>query len=97
MAINIRPLKDRIVVRPLEEETRTAGGIYLPDTAKEKPQQGEVMAVGPGKMLDSGERAPVPLKAGDKVIFGKYAGTEVRVEGEEFKILELRDVLAKFQ
>ena len=97
MAINIRPLKDRIVVRPLEEETRTAGGIYLPDTAKEKPQQGEVMAVGPGKMLDSGKRAPLPLKAGDKVIFGKYAGTEVRVEGEEFKILELRDVLAKFQ
>ena len=97
MAINIRPLKDRIVVRPLEEETRTAGGIYLPDTAKEKPQQGEVMAVGPGKMLDNGKRAPLPLKAGDKVIFGKYAGTEVRVEGEEFKILELRDVLAKFQ
>ena len=97
MAINIRPLKHRIVVRPLEEETRTAGGIYLPDTAKEKPQQGEVMAVGPGKMLDNGKRAPLPLKAGDKVIFGKYAGTEVRVEGEEFKILELRDVLAKFQ
>ena len=97
MAINIRPLKDRIVVRPLEEETRTAGGIYLPDTAKEKPQQGEVMAVGPGKMLDNGERAPMPLGAGDKVIFGKYAGTEVRVEGEEYKILELRDVLAKFQ
>jgi chaperonin GroES len=96
MAINIRPLKDRIVVRPLEEETRTAGGIYLPDTAKEKPQQGEIVAVGPGKMLDNGERAPMPLAAGDKVIFGKYAGTEVRVEGEEYKILELRDVLAKF-
>jgi len=96
MSIKIRPLNDRIVVRPVEEETKTAGGIYLPDTAKEKPQRGEVIAVGPGKLLDNGDRAPMPLKKGDKVIYGKYAGTEVRVAGEEIKILELRDVLAKF-
>jgi len=98
MAIRIRPLKDRIVVRPVEEETRTAGGIYLPDTAKERPQKGEVIAVGPGKFIESkGDRVPPPLKAGDKVFFGKYAGTEVRIDGEEYKILEVKDVLAKFE
>lgn len=97
MTINIRPLRDRLVVRPLEEETKTSGGIYLPDTAKEKPQRGEIVAVGPGKLLDNGKRAPMPVAKGDRVIYGKYSGTEVRVEGEEYKILELRDVLAKFQ
>ena len=98
MTINIRPLKDRIVVKPLEEETQTAGGIYLPDTAKERPQGGEVVAVGPGKFVESkGDRVPPPLDVGDRVIFGKYAGTEVRIDGEEYKILEVKDVLAKVE
>lgn len=95
--MKIRPLKDRVVVKPLEGEEKTAGGIYLPDTAKEKPIQGKVVAVGPGKFLESkGDRVPPPLKEGDKVIYGKYAGTEIRIEGEEYKILEVKDVLAKF-
>lgn len=96
MTMKIRPLKDRIVVRPIEEEQKTAGGIYLPDTAKEKPITGEVIAVGPGKFVESkGDRVPPPLKKGEKVIFGKYAGAEVRIEGEEYKILDVKDVLAK--
>lgn len=96
MAIRIRPLQDRVVVRPVEEEEKTAGGIYLPDTAKQKPQTGEVIAVGPGKYVESkGDRVPVGLKEGDRVIFGKYAGTEIRVGGEELKILESKDILAK--
>lgn len=96
--MNIRPLKDRIVVKPLEGEEKTAGGIYLPDTAKEKPQQGEVIAVGPGKFIEEkGDRVAPPLDKGDKVIYGKYAGTEVRIAGEEYKILEVKDVLAKFE
>ena len=98
MAINIRPLKDRIVVRPLEGESKSAGGIILPDTAKEKPMQGEVVAVGPGKFIESkGDRVPPPLNNGDRVIYGKYAGTDVQIEGEEYKILEVKDVLAKFE
>ncbi|MFQ5844100.1 MAG: co-chaperone GroES [Planctomycetota bacterium] len=97
MALNIRPLEDRVVVRPLDAEEKTAGGIVLPDTAKEKPQQGEIIAVGPGKYLEEkGDRVPPSLSAGDRVIFGKWAGTEIRVEGEEYKILEVKDVLAKF-
>ncbi len=97
MGTNIRPLQDRIVVRPLEAEEKTAGGILLPDTAQEKPMQGEVVAVGPGKFVESkGDRVPPPLKHGDRVIYGKWAGTEVRVEGEEYKILEAKDILAKF-
>ena len=96
--MNIRPLRDRIVVKPLEGEEKTAGGIYLPDTAKEKPQQGEVIAVGPGKFIEEkGDRVAPPLEKGDKVIYGKYAGTEVRIAGEEFKILEVKDVLAKIE
>ena len=96
--MNIRPLRDRIVVKPLEGEEKTAGGIYLPDTAKEKPQQGEVIAVGPGKFIEEkGDRVAPPLEKGDKVIYGKYAGTEVRIAGEEYKILEVKDVLAKFE
>jgi len=94
--MKIRPLKDRIVVKPLEGDDTTAGGIILPDTAKEKPIRGEVMAVGPGKFIESkGDRVPPSLTAGDRVIFGKYAGTEVRIDGEEYKILEVKDVLAK--
>jgi chaperonin GroES len=95
--MNIRPLDDRVVVRPLEAEEKTAGGILLPDTAKEKPQLGEVLAVGPGRMLESGDRAGLSVKVGDRVFFGKYAGSEVKVEGEEFKIMRESDILGIVQ
>ena len=95
MALKIRPLEDRVVVKQIEAETKTAGGIVLPDTAKEKPQRGKVLAVGPGKMLDSGERSPIGVKEGDEVLFGKYSGTDIKVEGEEVKILRETDILAK--
>lgn len=90
----LKPLGDRVVVKVIEEEEKTAGGILLPDTAKEKPQKGEVVAVGNGKLLDNGERAPLEVKAGDKVIFAKYGGTEVKVGGEEYLILRESDILA---
>ncbi len=93
--IGLRPLDDRIVVEPLEAEEKTAGGIVLPDTAKEKPQRGKVLAVGPGKLLDSGQRAEISVGVGDEVIFGKYSGSEVEVDGKELKILRESDVLAK--
>src|SRR3974377_1819905 len=83
----IRPLEDRGVIEAIGGEEKTAGGIVLPDTAKEKPQRGRVLAVGPGKLLDSGERAPIGVAEGDEVLFGKYSGTEIKVEGEEIKIL----------
>jgi len=92
--LNLKPLADRVVVRKLEAEEKTAGGIVLPDTAKEKPQQGEVLAVGPGKLDDAGKRCPMELKAGDKVLFAKYSGTEVKIEGVEYTILFERDILA---
>jgi len=92
--VNLDPLDDRVIIRRLEAEEKTAGGIVLPDTAKEKPQKGEVVAVGPGKLLDSGERAKPELKAGDKILFGKYSGSEVKVEGEELLIMRESDVLA---
>jgi len=79
----LKPLGDRVVIRVLEKEEKTASGIYLPDTAKEKPSQGEVIAVGDGKVLDNGERSAMEVKAGDKVIFSKYAGTEVKVDGQD--------------
>ena len=85
--MKIRPLHDRVVVRRLEEETKTAGGIVLPDTAAEKPQQGEVLAVGPGKLLDNGDVRSLDVKVGDKVIFGQYAGSTVKIDGEELLIL----------
>jgi chaperonin GroES len=91
----LNPLDDRIVIEVLEAEERTAGGIVLPDTAKEKPQRGKVTAVGPGKLLKSGVRASVALKVGDEVLFGKYAGTEVTVNQVEFKILRENEILAK--
>ena len=94
MAIKLRPLGDRVVVKVVEQEEKTKAGIVLPDTAKEKPQQGEVLAVGPGRILDNGERVPVEVKVGDRVIFAKYAGTEVKLEGEEYLILSERDILA---
>ncbi|MSR45500.1 MAG: co-chaperone GroES [Planctomycetes bacterium] len=90
-----KPLDDRIVVEVLEAEERTAGGILLPDAAKEKPQRGTVTAVGPGKLLKSGARADVTVKKGDVVLFGKYAGTDVSVGGQEFKILKEGEVLAR--
>ena len=92
---NLRPLDDRVVVEPMEPETRTAGGIVLPDSAQEKPQRGKVVAVGPGKLLDSGSRAELAVAVGDEVIFGKYGGTEVEVEGRDVKILRESDILAK--
>jgi len=93
--IDLLPLEDRIVVRRLEAEEKTAGGILLPDTAKEKPQRGEVVATGPGKLLDNGKRADLEVKTGDTILFGKYAGTEVKVHGEELIIMRESDVLAK--
>ena len=93
--INIRPLDDRIVVEPMAAEETTAGGIVLPDAAQEKPQRGTVVAVGPGKLLDSGERGELSVTVGDEVIFGKYGGTEIEVEGVDVKILRESDILAK--
>ena len=95
MATNIRPLDDRIVIKQVEAEEKTSGGIVLPDTAREKPQRGKVVAVGPGKLLDNGQRAEIGLKEGDEVLFGKYSGTEMKLNGEEIKILRESDVLAK--
>ena len=93
--IDLQPLDDRIVIRRLEAEEKTAGGIVLPDTAKEKPQRGEILAVGPGKLLENGKRAALEVKVGDTVLFGKYSGTEVKVEGEECLIIRESDLLAK--
>ena len=93
---SLRPLDDRIIVKRVEAEEKTAGGIILPDNAKEKPQKGEVIAVGLGKLLDSGARATPDVKAGDLVLFGKYSGSEVKVEGEEYLIMRESDILAKF-
>jgi chaperonin GroES len=96
MNLKINPLDDRVVVTPLEAEERTAGGIVLPDTAKEKPQQGKVVAIGPGKLLKDGSRAALTVKKGDTVVYGKYSGTDVKVEGKEYKILRENEILAKF-
>ena len=94
MSVSIKPLEDRIVVRPLEAEQTTASGLVIPDTAKEKPQEGEVIAVGPGRVDDNGNRVPVDVAVGDKVIYSKYGGTEVKFAGTEYLILSARDVLA---
>jgi len=93
--IKLKPLDDRIVVEPVEAEEKTAGGIVLPDTAKEKPQRGKVLAVGPGKLLDNGKRSDVSVAVGDEVIYGKYAGTDIELDGRDIKILRESDVLAK--
>ena len=93
-AAAVKPLADRVVVRALEETEQMRGGLYIPDTAKEKPQQGEVVAVGPGKFDEKGNRVPMDVKAGDKVLYGKYSGTEVTVAGEQLLILRESDVLA---
>ncbi|MBS4024433.1 MAG: co-chaperone GroES [Clostridia bacterium] len=92
--MNIKPLGDRVVIKVLEGEEKTASGIVLPGTAKEKPQEGEVVAVGSGKVMENGERVAMEVKAGDRVIYSKFAGTEVKVAGEEYLILSERDVLA---
>jgi chaperonin GroES len=93
--MNLQPLEDRIVVRPGESEERTASGLVIPDTAKEKPQQGEVLAVGPGRRSDNtGEIIPTDVKVGDTVVYSKYGGTEITIEGEDLLILNARDVLA---
>jgi chaperonin GroES len=89
----LKPLGDRIVVKALEAETTSAGGIVLPDTAKEKPQRGEVLAVGPGKLLDNGQRSTIDVKVGDKVVYSKYGGTEIKIGGEEVIILRGDDIL----
>ena len=94
MAITIKPLEDRIVIRQVDSEEKTASGLYRPDAAKEKPQEGEVLAVGPGRVDDNGNRVPVDVKVGDHVIFSRYGGTEVKYDGEELQILSARDVLA---
>jgi chaperonin GroES len=92
--VNLKPLADRVVVKKLDAEDRTAGGIVLPDTAKEKPQQGEVLAAGPGKYDEKGTRIPMEVKVGDKVLFAKYSGTEVKIDGVEYLVLSERDILA---
>ena len=91
----LRPLDDRVVVEPREAEETTAGGIVLPDTAKEKPQRGKVVSVGPGKLLDSGQRGSLSVIVGDEVIYGKYSGTEIELDGRDVKILRETDILAK--
>ena len=95
--MKIKPLGDRVVIKVIEDEEITKSGIVLPDTAKEKPQQGEILAVGTGKTLDSGEKVPLEVSEGDVVIYSKYAGTEVKLKGEEVLILSERDILAKVE
>ena len=92
--MKVKPLQDRLVVKRIEEEEKTKGGIIIPDAAKEKPQEGRVIAVGDGKVLESGQKSPLTVKAGDKVLFGKYSGTEIKIDGDEHLILREDDVLA---
>jgi chaperonin GroES len=95
MAIKLQPLADRLVVKPIEKEEITKGGIVLPDTAKEKPQEGKVLAVGPGRLSDDGKRLPMDISVGDIVIYAKYGGTEIKIDDEELVILRESDILAK--
>jgi len=92
--MNVKPLADRIILLPLEAEQKTAGGIIIPDAAKEKPQKGEIIAVGPGKVADNGQKIEMSLKKGDKVLYGKYSGTEVSIDGKDYLIMKESDVLA---
>ncbi len=94
MALNVKPLADRVVVRPLDEDIQEVGGIIIPDTAKEKPQQGEVVAVGPGALADDGSRKPMEVNAGDKILYGKWTGSEVRIDADDFLIMRESDILA---
>jgi chaperonin GroES len=93
----LKPLEDRVVIEPLEAEEKTPGGIVLPDTAKEKPVRGKIVAAGPGKMLENGKRAEMSVKKGDEVIYGKYSGTEVKIKGKEYIIVRESDLLAKVE
>ncbi|UCC90498.1 MAG: co-chaperone GroES [Dehalococcoidia bacterium] len=95
MAVKLKPMADRVLVKPIEREEVTKGGIVLPDTAKEKPQEGEVLAVGDGRLSEDGKRIPLDVKVGDRVIYAKYGGTEIRIEDEELIILRESDILAK--
>jgi chaperonin GroES len=97
MAVNITPLHDRVLVRRLEEKETVKGGIIIPDTAKEKPQEGEVIAVGAGKLNEKGDRIPLDVKAGDRILFGKYAGTEITIDGETFLIMREEEVLGMLE
>lgn len=92
-SINLRPLQDRALVRRIDAETTSKGGIVIPDSATEKPMQGEVMAIGPGKLLDNGEVRPLNVKIGDKVLFGKYSGTEVKLDGDEYMVMREDDIM----
>jgi chaperonin GroES len=92
--VEVKPLADRVVVKPLDESEQMRGGLYIPDTAKEKPSQGQVMAVGPGKVSDEGARLDMDVKVGDRVLYGKYSGTDVTLDGEEYLILRESDILA---
>jgi chaperonin GroES len=92
--MNVKPLEDRVIVKPLEAEQKTAGGIIIPDNAKEKPQKGEIVAVGPGKVSDKGAKIAMTLKVGDAVLYGKYSGTEIKIDGSDYLILRESDVLA---
>lgn len=94
MSIALKPLEDKIIVKQAQAESQTASGLYIPDNAKEKPQQGEVLAVGPGRRDDSGQRIPMDVAVGDKILYSKYGGTEVRYQGEDYLIVASRDVLA---
>jgi len=94
VSVSIKPLEDRIVLRPLEAEQTTASGLVIPDTAQERPQEGEVVAVGPGRIDDNGNRVPLDVSVGERVIYSKYGGTEVKYSGEEYLILSARDILA---
>ena len=94
MSVSIKPLEDRIVIKQVDAEQTTASGLVIPDTAKEKPQEGEVVAVGPGRIDDNGNRVPLDVSVGDKVIYSKYGGTEVKYDGQEYLILGARDILA---
>jgi chaperonin GroES len=93
--MKLNPLEDRVVIEPMAAESKTAGGIVLPDTAKEKPQRGKVISVGPGRLMDSGERGKLSVSVGDSVIYGKYSGTEIEVDGKDLKIIRETDILAK--
>ncbi len=95
MALKLRPLGDRVVVEPLEQEERTESGLFIPETAKEKPQRGKVKAVGPGRLLDTGSRCQMSISVGDEVLFSKYGGTDIEVDGKDVKILRESDILAK--
>ena len=95
VALKVRPLDDRVVVEPLEPEEKTSGGILLPDTAKQKPQQGKVVAIGPGKLSEKGTRLALAVKVGDTILFGKYSGSDVEVNGKEYKILRESEILGK--